>query len=635
MVELEVKENSIYGGAPRTERGRGVHLSVSKDDKPRIAYGNQHFVIVKELDEPKNCVYFTEHGYRVNVASFASNGWVASGDNAGHVFVWGGRSLIPKQTFQMGKEIYDIRWDGDNQRLCIGGKGEKERFRTTSWNTSESSSTGLIGFSGDVLSCDYRPKRPLFAIVASEDPAVTITKKGGPPFELGKTQKPHIGYIPCIRYHPSGDFFVSVGADKKIIVYDGKTGEIKQEICSGKKQDIKKLKHHKGSIYAVSFNKDGSKFATCSADKTVKIWDFKEGKLLSSHQPKKGKLGVDDMQVGCVFVDDRVVSLSLNGQLNFYKEGKKLPVKVQAGHQSSIARIEYFVTGKDDSGKETAVAYTGGSDGRLCATNLTTGECQLFDGEALTGINQTAISHDGSIFMTYELSGKLRFHSTKDMKVSDVNMLEGKKGAPRGLGVSKKSAVCAALNHKKQLEVFKDYKPWYSLETKHESKAMTMSPDGKAIVMSGVGDDKKKLYFYNTEEEAKAEPKEVTIETKEEVFRLRYSKCGGFLLAICDGGVNVYDTTGDYSKPCNEDGCRGYQKYLMDADISSNNTLVMAGTECSLSFWPNIDKNGTDHTGVKLAHKLGITNVRWINDTTLLSCSVDSSIKLWDVSPKA
>ena len=56
----------------------------------------------------------------------------------------------------------------------------------------------------------------------------------------------------------------------KFVVYDSKTGEITQT----------KEKVHNGSIYSIFFFEGGAKFATCSADKTVKIWAWEGLELL-------------------------------------------------------------------------------------------------------------------------------------------------------------------------------------------------------------------------------------------------------------------------------------------------------------------------------------------------------------------
>lgn len=43
---------------------------------------------------------------------------------------------------------------------------------------------------------------------------------------------------------------------------------------------LSKLISHRHDISSVSFSPDGSKIATGSIDKTIKIWDVKQGKLL-------------------------------------------------------------------------------------------------------------------------------------------------------------------------------------------------------------------------------------------------------------------------------------------------------------------------------------------------------------------
>lgn len=55
-----------------------------------------------------------------------------------------------------------------------------------------------------------------------------------------------------------------------MVLMDAKTGEIIKELENA----------HKGSIYSVAWFEDSSRFATCSADKTVKIWESPELKLV-------------------------------------------------------------------------------------------------------------------------------------------------------------------------------------------------------------------------------------------------------------------------------------------------------------------------------------------------------------------
>src|SRR5699024_1333469 len=109
-------------------------------------------------------------------------------------------------------------------------------------------------------------------------------------------------------FSPDGSTLVSVGADRRIWLYDGKTGEAKGQIGEGE---------HKGSIFGVSWSKDSRKFATASADKTVKIWDIEAGKVAQSWTlGGEGGTNVQDQQVGITWPagrnDNLLISLSLS-----------------------------------------------------------------------------------------------------------------------------------------------------------------------------------------------------------------------------------------------------------------------------------------------------------------------------------
>jgi len=68
----------------------------------------------------------------------------------------------------------------------------------------------------------------------------------GPPFKLKKmNNKNHTNYVTSVKYSPDGEHFISVGYDKKVVLYDGK--ESSSEIIA----DDKTEGNHKSSICAV------------------------------------------------------------------------------------------------------------------------------------------------------------------------------------------------------------------------------------------------------------------------------------------------------------------------------------------------------------------------------------------------
>src|SRR2546426_7804831 len=47
----------------------------------------------------------------------------------------------------------------------------------------------------------------------------------------------------------------------------------------GGETEVRKLKGHQGSVLAVAFSPDGKTLASCSRDKTIKLWDPATGEL--------------------------------------------------------------------------------------------------------------------------------------------------------------------------------------------------------------------------------------------------------------------------------------------------------------------------------------------------------------------
>lgn len=71
-----------------------------------------------------------------------------------------------------------------------------------------------------------------------------------------------------VCFHPEAAQLI-VAAGDKILVYDPVDGRL-----------IESLKAHKDVVYCVNYAKDGKKFASGSADKTVIIWTNKLDGLL-------------------------------------------------------------------------------------------------------------------------------------------------------------------------------------------------------------------------------------------------------------------------------------------------------------------------------------------------------------------
>jgi WD40 repeat protein len=160
-------------------------------------------------------------------------------------------------------KINDLAWDGDSQRIIAVGNG-KERMGHCITADSGNSCGEISGHSQQINCVSIRQQRPLRAATGSDDTSLVFYH--GAPFKFNtKLQDQHNKYVYGTAFSPDGNSLVSVSSDKKIWLYDGKTGEAQRQIG-----EIE----HTGSIFGVSWSKDSKHFATASADKTVSSYTF-------------------------------------------------------------------------------------------------------------------------------------------------------------------------------------------------------------------------------------------------------------------------------------------------------------------------------------------------------------------------
>lgn len=164
----------------------------------------------------------------------------------------------------------------------------------------------LSGHGARALSCAYKQSRPYKLYTGSEDTSINVYTVSG--YNMTKNIKIHKGFVNCIRTSPDSKWFVSCSADKSIVISSIETDEVINVIANA----------HGGSVYSATWFEDSSKFATCSADKTVKVWSC-QGDLLSTLLVSATP-AIEDMQMGVIKVKGYLISVSLSGNLNLWKE---------------------------------------------------------------------------------------------------------------------------------------------------------------------------------------------------------------------------------------------------------------------------------------------------------------------------
>jgi ribosome assembly protein 4 len=77
-----------------------------------------------------------------------------------------------------------------------------------------------------------------------------------------------------IAFSPDGRFFASASFDKKIKVWNGRTGDF-----------VNTLTGHVGSVYQVAWSSDGHYLVSASKDSTAKLWEMPSGKKAKETLP--------------------------------------------------------------------------------------------------------------------------------------------------------------------------------------------------------------------------------------------------------------------------------------------------------------------------------------------------------------
>lgn len=338
-----IQLRSIHPPQPNTLRNFTTHLSYD-ESTDSIGYPSGKSAFVRYLDGSGTVVQFTGHGTAsvtvVKHSPIKGSHYVCSGDESGKVIVWGWTvdkdtsavEINIKSEFQvLAGPITDISWDFEGRRLCVVGEGRDKFGVFISWDSGNSLGE-ISGHSQRINGCHFKQSRPMRCITVGDDGSVVFYQ--GPPFKFAASDRTHHDqgkFVRDVKFSPgAGEYAVTVGYDRKIVCFDGKTGEFVKYI----EDDNEKVG---GGIFAISWI-DETKFVTASADSTIRLWCAKESKLLSKWVVPGDAIG--SQQVGVVSgKDGQIISLSLDGSLNFFQIGEENIVKSLRGHNKGITAL--------------------------------------------------------------------------------------------------------------------------------------------------------------------------------------------------------------------------------------------------------------------------------------------------------
>lgn len=502
--------------------------------------------------------------------------------------------------------INDIAWDGDSQRIIAVGDG-RERFGHCITADSGNSVGEISGHSSIINAVSVRQMRPLRAATASDDTSMVFLN--GAPFKFAsKVGDLHKGYVYGVAFSPDGSTLVTVGADKRIQLYDGKTGEATKQIGEGE---------HTGSIFSVSWSKDSKKFVTASADQTIKAWDVDSGKAIQSWRfGGDGGISVSDQQVGVVWphgrTDGLIISLNLAGDLIYLKEGESKPVKIVQGHNRSITALG------NSYGSLEGTLVTGSFEGKVCRWDVASGVGTTIDGQAhsnqVAAITSAAGRADSvgwdDTLRSIDLSAATFLGST--IKLS---------AQPKGIsGVGKYLYVATV----KGLEVFSSGKQVSELPIPDFTP--TTIAASKAFV--AVGADNNQTRIFSIDSNNKLSPAEKLSNSTSPITHVAFSPDGSLLAqGNSSGKIVVYDTK---SWEVVTDRWGAHTARITSIAWNAAGTHAASGSlDTNLHVWSL--KSPGKRVKAPNAHKDGVNGVIWVDEGKVASVGGDAAVKIWKV----
>jgi len=622
------------GPNPSTERGKTVHINAHPKES-RIIYTSGKLVVVRNLDDPNDCFVYRGHSHPTTVAKFSPNGyWVASADTAGKVRVWSWDNpehLMKIEVPALGGVILDLDWDFESKRIVVSGESGGMMVKAFQWDTGNSMGE-MVGHIKRVGSVAYKPTRPFRVMTGGEDFKTIVY--AGPPFKLDHSNTAHTNYVNCVRFSPDGSKAVSVGSDKRIQFYDGKTGEPTTDISVGT---------HAGTISSVSWSPDGTRILTSSADKTCKIWNVEE--LVCEHTFSFGvSPQVGDMQVAALWTATHMVSLSLNGNLNILDTASPSTPAVLQAHQVAVNTV--YVD------PATNTCYTGSCDGVVCARSHMLGAPE---GAAVTrrcvGEDKRLISgnaHSNKIVGLSVVGSSLVSVGWDDcLRVAALDAADptcgvyarsvALTGQPSGLATD---GDLIAVTTTQEIGLYNmDMKVGALGNLGYGALCVSVRSGGGEVA---VGGDDNKTHIYTVVDNSLTATQ--VIDGRSAVTAVAYSHSGE-LLAIGDSGrqVDVYCTS-DWAAKVRGKWVFHTSKVTCLSWSPSDQFLASGSLDESIYLWDIATP--ANKTCIQFTHTGGVTGVAWIksdvdgdmaenSDRHLVSVGNDHTVVTWDRHKKA
>ncbi|KAI5454488.1 WD40 repeat-like protein [Naganishia albida] len=617
---MSFERGSVFACNPATTRLTSTKLGVDAKGE-KIVYVNGRTVVGPECklfnfwapqlaligralpyhpQDPTKSVTYSQHTQTATVARISPSGYYcASADVAGNVRIWdiaGTDQVLKLAARPLGGRVNDLAWDGESKRIIAVGDG-RERFGAAFLADSGSSCGEIQGSSKVINAVSIRHQRPFRAVTASDDGAIVFFN--GVPFKHDKIIRTHTNFVQDVRFSHSGDYFASVGSDRKLFFYEGKTGGTVGEVDA-----------HSGSILACSWSPDSKYLSTASADGTVKLWDVETRKNTTTFT-----VGGDvaSQQNGNVWASENaVVSLSLDGILNVFDPRDSSSWRKIHGPTKAV-------TAATLSAKPEPTFFTGSFDGSVRAFDLPSGEAfavleQPGEGQ-ISGL--AADSSTGEIWASTWTDGQSLVRLDKK-SFAPSTRIDASLSAPKDVAADGGVVV---VGDAQGMTAFRDGK----------TAKKASAPDGySAVAVHGdlvayAGSDKK----VHLESLSSETGESVFDDNRGEVNSLTFSP-DGKLLAAGDSSGRIVLIDAIEKKTLVSSRWTAHTGRVQSLAFSPDGLRLVSGG-LDESIYIHHVKELLKKVAIKNSHAGGVTGVAWQDDQTVISTGSDACVRTWTI----
>lgn len=499
--------------------------------------------------------------------------------------------------------LNDIAWDGESQRIIAVGDG-REQFGRCITADSGNSVGEILGHSKSVNAVAMKAQRPFRAATVGDDGNVVFYH--GAPYKFNEKTSLHNNFVLGTAYSPDGATLITVGADKRIQLYDGKTGQPTKQIGEGE---------HTGSIFAVSWSQDSKNFATASADQTVKLWDAETGSVIQTWKFGDG-VSIRDQQVGVVIphgrTDGLIISVNLDGELIYLNQGKRDPVRIIQGHSKGITTLSAGSSSKD-------TVWSGSFDGRVCHWDIKTGTSTTVDGQQHTNNIARIVAAEGKAYSVgWDDTLRIVDESAKSF-LGASNKLSAQ---PKDASVANGLVYVATASG---IEVFANGKL-----QKEETLGYTPSAIAAWSGLLAVGGDQNSVTIYKAVSGGLEKQSSISNPTGQ-ITALAFSRDGSHMAAGNSvGKIYVYDTA---NWTLVADRWSAHTARVTCIAWSDTGKHAASGSlDTNIFVWCLEKALQGKRIKAANAHKDGVNGICWAeNGATIASGGGDATVKIWKV----